>query len=79
MVRNGRPVFAGVSFTLEPIMQLTGAVLMGTGVTTHWVYAGIDRRLVLPFQQNGGTVTATLPMDANVAPLGYYMLFAGRA
>ena len=49
---------------------------MGTGVTTHWVDAGVARRLVLPVDQTGETVIATLPTDPDVLPLGHYMVFA---
>ncbi len=68
----------GVQFTVDLALetQLTSVVLIGTQTTTHWVDGGIPRRLVLPVQQNGTTVTATVPADANVAMLGHYMLFA---
>ena len=56
-------------------MGITSAVLMGTGATTHWVDAGIPRRLVLPVVQSGSAVSVTLPASANVLPSGHYMLF----
>lgn len=56
--------------------QITGVVLMGTQTTTHWVDGGIPRRLNVAFQQIGSSVTATLPVDPNVLPLGHYMVFA---
>ena len=65
-----------ISFGIAPTMQTTSVVLMGTGITTHWVDAGVPRRLPLPFQQAGDTITATLPTDPNLLPLGHYMLFA---
>lgn len=65
-----------VSLNVFPATQLTNVVLMGAQTTTHWVDGGIPRRLVLPVQQNGATVTTALPTDANMIPLGYYMLFA---
>lgn len=61
---------------IAPATQITSVVLMGMQTTTHWVDGGIPRRLLLPFQQAGSTVTATLPIDANVLPLGFYMVFA---
>ena len=51
-------------------------VMMGVQSTTHWVDGGIPRRLVLPSQQSGTTVIASLPSDPNVVPLGHYMVFA---
>ena len=51
------------------------AVLMGLQSTTHWVDAGIPRRLVLPVSQVGTQASVTLPADPNLLPLGWYMLF----
>lgn len=59
-----------------PDTGLTSAVLMGVQSTTHWVDAGIPRRLVLPVQQTGSTARVALPNDPNLLPLGWYMLFA---
>ena len=59
-----------------PQTQLTGVVLMGAQTTTHWVDGGIPRRIVLPVSQIGSLVTFTLPEDANLAPLGRYLLYA---
>lgn len=87
LFRGVRPQIASISTTtpargsqltlsVTPATQLTSVVLMGTQTTTHWVDAGIPRRLVLPFQQASSNVTITLPTDPNVLPLGCYMLFA---
>src|SRR5205823_4739074 len=59
-----------------PAMTLTNMILMGTNATTHWVDTGVQRRLVLPVQQTGTRVCVTLPSDANMLPLGHYLLFA---
>lgn len=65
-----------LSLEVFPATQITSIVLMGLQATTHWVDAGIPRRLVLPATQNGSTVSATLPSDPNVLPLGHYMVLA---
>ncbi len=65
-----------VSLEIFPETQLTSVVLMGAQTTTHWVDGGVPRRIVLPVTQNGSAVTFTLPADANLAPLGRYLLFA---
>lgn len=87
LFRGVRPQITGISgsrfgrgceiaLSIAPETQITNIVLMGTGVTTHWVDAGIPRRLLLPFHQRSGVVTADLPTDPNVLPLGHYMIFA---
>lgn len=65
-----------LTFSIAPATQITSAVLMGTQTTTHWVDAGVPRRLVLPVTQNGTQVATVLPGNPNVLPLGRYMLFA---
>jgi hypothetical protein len=65
-----------VSLEIFPQTQLTRVVLMGAQTTTHWVDGGVPRRIVLPVTQAGSAVTFTLPADANLAPLGRYLLFA---
>lgn len=64
-----------ITFGIFPATALTSAVLMGVQSTTHWVDAGIPRRLVLPVAQNGTHGAVTLPTDPNLLPLGWYMLF----
>jgi len=65
-----------VSMGVFPATQLTHIVLIGTGATTHWVDAGVQRRLVLPVSQAGSTATVALPLDRNILPAGHYILFA---
>lgn len=65
-----------VTLDITPATRLTSVVLTGTMSHTHWVDAGVPRRLVLPVEQEGGTARVTLPTDPNVLPLGTYMLFA---
>lgn len=67
---------ADVELTIFPETRLTSIVLMGVGSNTHWVDGGIPRRLILPVTQEGTAVSATLPTDPAVLPLGFYMLFA---
>ena len=67
---------ATLAFDVFPATTLTSVVLMGTGVTTHWVDGGVPRRLVLPVQQSGIAVTCTLPTDPDLLPVGHYFLFA---
>lgn len=87
MLRGPRPRIAStvpsqvrrgevLNFMLAPTMELTTVVLMGTATTTHWVSAGIPRRLVLTPQQNGNAVSVSLPVDASLLPLGHYIIFA---
>ncbi|MFN0241376.1 MAG: galactose oxidase-like domain-containing protein [Planctomycetota bacterium] len=66
---------ATVSLDVFPQTQLTSFVLMGLQSTTHWVDAGVPRRLVLPVTQNGADASLVLPTDPDVLPLGWYMLF----
>ncbi|MBS1723451.1 MAG: DUF1929 domain-containing protein [Armatimonadetes bacterium] len=67
---------ATVSMTVFPTTKITNVVLMGTGVTTHWVDGGVPRRLVLAVTQVGSTVKVVLPKSSNLMPTGHYMLFA---
>ncbi len=75
---SGTDLPRGSEITIELAFEteITSVVLIGTQTTTHWVDGGIPRRLVLPVQQNGTTVTATVPTDPNLAMLGHYMLMA---
>lgn len=59
-----------------PETPIKSIVLIGTPATTHWVDAGIPRRLVLPVPQSGCIISATLPSEPNVLPLGFYMVSA---
>jgi hypothetical protein len=64
-----------VTFSVAPNTRLTSVVLMGMQSTTHWVDAGIPRRLELAVAQDGSQAAVMLPTDANLLPLGWYMLF----
>ncbi|MEO6711045.1 MAG: galactose oxidase-like domain-containing protein, partial [Planctomycetota bacterium] len=64
-----------ISFDVAPATRLTRVMLMGVQSTTHWVDAGIPRRLELRVAQIGQTAYAYVPTDPNAVPLGWYMLF----
>jgi hypothetical protein len=64
-----------VTFNIGPESRLTSVVLMGVQSTTHWVDAGIPRRLELTVTQQGSVGSVVLPTDSNLLPLGWYMLF----
>ena len=87
LFRGVRPRLTGLSnnrlsrgetivLSVFPDTRITSLVLTGTHSHTHWVDAGVPRRLVLPVTQTGNSVRATLPTDSNVLPLGHYVLFA---
>ena len=87
LFRGVRPAITDISATqlvrgdqlmlsISPATQVTSIVLMGNQTTTHWVDAGVPRRLVFPVTQNGGQVETVLPANPDVLPLGHYMLFA---
>ncbi|PCJ53492.1 MAG: hypothetical protein COA70_09365 [Planctomycetota bacterium] len=65
-----------LSADVFPQTSITSMVLMGLQTTTHWVDGGIPRRLELPVNQIGSQVSVTLPTDANLLPVGWYMMFA---
>lgn len=67
---------ATITLNIAPQTMLTSVVLIGAPTTTHWVDAGIPRRLLLPVNQQGSIATVAIPTDANLVPLGHYMLFA---
>jgi hypothetical protein len=69
---RGQPI----TFDVFPATTLTSVVLMGLQSHTHWVDGGIPRRLELPVVQNGVQAQVTLPTNADLLPLGWYMLFA---
>ena len=64
-----------VDVQVFPATRLTHAVLMGMQSTTHWLDAGIPRRLELPIVQSGSTATIQFPSDPDLLPLGWYLLF----
>lgn len=64
-----------LSMRVFPETQLTSVVLMGLQSTTHWVDGGIPRRLEIVPAQSGSQAQFTLPSNADVLPVGWYMLF----
>jgi hypothetical protein len=64
----------GVTLQVSRTSAVTQVVLLGTRASTHWVDAGVQRYLSLPFTQAGAQVTATLPNDAVDALAGWYFL-----
>jgi len=70
------PRGATLAFDVFPTTRITRVVLMGTTVHTHWVEGGVPRRLELPVVQAGARVQTTLPTDANLLPVGHYLVFA---
>jgi hypothetical protein len=55
-------------------ISVSKVVLIRTGATTHF----FDQNtcyVPLAFQQTSGSLTVTGPVDGNLAPRGYYMLF----
>ena len=54
--------------------SVTSVVLIRTGAVTHF-FDQNERYLPLAFTQTTGGLNVTAPVDANLAPPGYYMLF----
>ena len=54
--------------------DIASVVLIRTGAVTHF-FDQNERFLPLSFSQISGGLTVTAPVDANLAPPGYYMLF----
>ena len=54
---------------------LSQVSLVALGSVTH-SFNNTQRRIPLQFTQTGAIVQATLPANANLAPPGYYMMFA---
>ena len=73
---NPGSISYGASFqipTTNP-SDIASVVLVRPGTPTHAF--DMEQRLVdLPFNSDGGVLTATAPPNGNVAPPGYYMLF----
>jgi hypothetical protein len=64
---------------VSPDLDLARLVLVHPGALTHQVDTA-QRHVLLTFTSNGaGVYTAQIPMSSNVAPAGYYMLFAVNA
>lgn len=71
-LQNGGTLQLAVSRT----DSVTSVVLVGTNAVTHWVDGGVPRVLSLPSYQAGGALTVAVPGNRNLAPVGYYILFA---
>jgi len=54
--------------------NITSVVLIRTGAVTHF-FDQNERFLPLAFTQTTGGLTVTSPINSNLAPPGYYMLF----
>ncbi|MGI8605417.1 MAG: galactose oxidase-like domain-containing protein, partial [Verrucomicrobiales bacterium] len=63
-----------VTLQVSRTAAVTEVVLLGTRAYSHWVDAGTQRYLSLPFTQNGAQVAATLPGDNVEALAGWYLL-----
>jgi hypothetical protein len=62
------------SVTTPDFASISRVVLIRTGATTHF-FDQNTRYVPLTFQQTGGGLTVTAPIDGNSAPPGHYMLF----
>ncbi|MGH6841364.1 MAG: galactose oxidase-like domain-containing protein, partial [Methylocella sp.] len=62
------------SLTVGSNDQISRVDLIKLGMNTH-SFDAEQRRIPVPFLQNGTTITANLDASAEVAPPGYYMLF----
>ncbi len=65
-----------VALSVRHTDDVTGVVLVGTGAVTHYVDGGLPLIVPLSFAQEANSVTAAIPGDFNLAPVGFYMLFA---
>jgi hypothetical protein len=66
------------SVTTPDYASISKVVLIRTGATTHF-FDQNTRYVPLAFQQTTGGLTVTGPVDGNLAPPGYYMLFLVNA
>lgn len=64
-----------INFNVTKTDSITGVHLMSNAVNTHFMNSSSNRFLELPFTQNNGSVTATLPTDSLLLHAGFYMLF----
>ncbi|MFP5282142.1 MAG: ricin-type beta-trefoil lectin domain protein [Actinomycetes bacterium] len=78
-VISSAPGTAGYGKTIAIGSAEAGSIakigLVRLGAATHGDDQG-QRYVPLPFTRSGTTLTATTPATANIAPAGYYMLFA---
>lgn len=63
------------SFNVDFTDSLTDVLLISTQAVTHFMNTGNNRFLHLNYQQNGTTVSSSIPNDSLIIPDGYYMLF----
>ena len=76
---SARVGYGGQLTVTSPDTDISKLVLVRPGAVTHQIDTD-QRHVALTFTSNGaGTYTATGPSSANVAPPGYYMLFALNA
>jgi len=68
------PYGTNFSVTTPDYASISKVVLIRTGATTHF-FDQNTRYVPLAFQQTTGGLTVTGPVDGNLAPPGYYMLF----
>jgi len=68
------PYGSNFSVTTPDYASISKVVLIRTGATTHF-FDQNTRYVPLVFQQTTGGLTVTGPVDGNLAPPGYYMLF----
>ncbi len=68
------PYGSNFSVTTPDYASISKVVLIRTGATTHF-FDQNTRYVPLAFQQTTGGLTVTGPVDGNLAPPGYYMLF----
>jgi hypothetical protein len=54
--------------------NITKVALLRPATTTHAVHMDDNRYVTLKFTAGSGQITVTAPTNANLAPLGYYML-----
>jgi hypothetical protein len=66
------------SVTTPDYASISKVALIRTGATTHF-FDQNTRYVPLAFQQTTGGLTVTGPVDGNLAPPGYYMLFLVNA
>jgi hypothetical protein len=72
------PYGSNFSVTTPDYASISKVVLIRTGATTHF-FDQNTRYVPLAFQQTTGGLTVTGPVDGNLAPPGYYMLFLVNA
>ena len=68
----------GLGLQMTDGAALSQVSLVALGSVTH-SFNNTQRRIPLAFTQAGNIATATLPASPNVAPPGYYMVFAVNA